>query len=244
MRLADFISAHGGDILAEWEDRVRGFAPAEGLGRRTLLDHIPDLLGRIGEMAAALASDDPPVLPHDLAETHALERLGEGFDLAQVTKEFTLLRDCILRQWCSHDMPDPAFDDVMMLNGAIDLAIAASIEKYTSARERTLRSLDRIAAAALESHDIDGFLQRLLAVLVETTESVDSAVIFLREGDILRARAAIGLDPVSSTGFTIRIGEGFAGTIASEQRPSLLPSVESEPLVPAEASLLSGMRAL
>ncbi|MEO7093993.1 MAG: GAF domain-containing sensor histidine kinase, partial [Polyangiales bacterium] len=37
---------------------------------------------------------------------------------------------------------------------------------------------------------------------------------------------------------------GFAGTIAAEQRPSLLPSVDTEPLIPAEASLLSGMRGL
>ena len=49
-------------------------------------------------------------------------------------------------------------------------------------------------SADLATAAVDAFLDQLLRVILETTEAVDTALILLREGDLLRARAAVGLD--------------------------------------------------
>ena len=127
----------------------------------------------------------------------------------------------------------------------IQRAVALSVQRYTQAKERTLQALDKISAAALESHDIDTLLQRLLGVFVEMTEAADTAAIMLREdGDCLRVRAAVGLEEEVRQGFSVRIGEGFSGTIAAEGRPSLIPNASEHPLIASDVVRARGVRGL
>ena len=78
-----------------------------------------------------------------------------------------------------------------------------------------LVAFERIATSALESADLDAFLRTLLRVFQDAVASVDAAGILLREGDRLVERASLGLDGGVASGFSERIGEGFAGTIAA-----------------------------
>ena len=165
---------------------------ARDLERPALLDQIPDLLERIADLANDLGCGVRPPMLIDLAEVHALERLDEGCELVEVVMEFGLLRDCIVRAWSMAAGPDRDPAEECALHQAIDAALASSVQRYTLARDRTLQSLDRISAAALETNSLDEFLARLLGVLLETTAAVDSASILLREGDTLRVRGYAG----------------------------------------------------
>jgi PAS domain S-box-containing protein len=235
-QLAAFIREHTKDILDEWERIVRQLPIARDLARPALIDHIPHLLARIADMAEGLVAGEKPRLPTDLAELHALERLEEGFDLGQVISEFAVLRDCIVKLW-SADSRVTKHDvlGIRALNQAIDRAVSASVQRYTQARDRTLRSLDRISAAALETRSLDEFLERLLRVLLETTAAVDTATILLREGDMLRVRASVGMEEEVASGFALRIGQGFAGHIAKTRRPFQVSSASTDPLVQSDS---------
>jgi signal transduction histidine kinase len=73
---------------------------------------------------------------------------------------------------------------------------------------------------------------------------VDSAGILLREDDRLVARASLGLDETTAAGFSERIGEGFAGTIAATRAPLLLTNAADSPLVPKPWARMFGLRGL
>ncbi len=243
-RLSSFIRARQGEILERWERVVRQLPVARDLDRPALLDHLPELLDRIARMADELAAGGKPRLPPALAEIHAIERLDEGFDLAQVVTEYAVLRDCIVELWSEHAEASKS-DTLGMraLNQAIDKAVGASVQRYTLARDRTLQSLDRISAAALETRSMDDLLDRLLQVLIETTEAVDTATVLLRDGNLLRVRASVGLGADRGT-FAVEIGEGYAGTIAATRRPLALRSAATDPLVRNPALRAKGVKAL
>jgi PAS domain S-box-containing protein len=112
-------------------------------------------------------------------------------------------------------------------------------------RATLLAALDRVFMAAVESSSLDELLERLLAILLEAAPSVDTAAILLREGDVLRVRASVGLEGELGKGFTLRVGDGFAGLVAQERRPLHLSDVCIHPRV-VESPIVRdrGVRAL
>jgi PAS domain S-box-containing protein len=244
-RLTEFIRAHRAEIVAVWAEGVSALPIARDLERPVLVDHIPDLLDRICEIAHHVGAGQDPESPFDLAELHAGERLEEGFDLGQVVTEYRLLRACILRLWARHIVAAEQLSDLQALDEAIDISIGASIDRYTRARDRTLHALDRIATEAFGSRSLDELLRRLLRVMQETTSAVDTAAILLREGDILRVRAAVGLGRETEENMTMAIGEGFAGAIAASGRPQTFhgqsPTIKSPLLRSAGLHTLYGV---
>ncbi|MBA3395314.1 MAG: GAF domain-containing protein [Deltaproteobacteria bacterium] len=229
-RLVDLLELRRDDILCEWERRVRTLPQARGLDRPSLIDHVPDLLDRIGAMAGELAAGSSPHLPIEIAERHALERLEEGFDLVQVVTEFRMLRVSILEVWERAATAPPALAEIRLLDEAIDFSVLASVARYTAVRERTLVAFDRISTAAFESRDLTELLRRLLQVLRDSTLSVDTAAILLRDSDGFRVRAATGLDRDTEEGFAIPLKASFAGSIATSRQPQSMTTPSSRDL--------------
>jgi PAS domain S-box-containing protein len=237
-------------ILEEWERDMRELPCARGLSHGRLLDHLPLLLERVAGVVEGVHSGEHGSL-EEVPEIHALQRLDVGFDLEVVTREYSLLRTCVLRLYGRHvgrtgrsDL-ETTLREVERFNQTVDEAVSAAVSRYARARERTLVALDRISEAALGSEDLDTFLTRLLRVVLETTESVDSVTLLLREeGDVLRTRASVGLEQEVASGFSLRVGEGFSGKIAAERRPLELRSAASDPLVRSEVLRTRGTRAL
>jgi signal transduction histidine kinase len=122
---------------------------------------------------------------------------------------------------------------IVLLNDVIDQAVVRAVAQYHRARVRTLEALERIAQEGLraEPQALEALLHRLLQVIIDTVESVDTAVLYLREWDRLVIRAAVGLERDVEGRFSLAMGEGFAGTIATSMRPLLIHSVESDPRV-------------
>lgn len=224
--LAAFLRSHRREILERWHASVKDRPETRALSRQQLIDHLPDLLEAIAETGEDWKTDPSARLTTESAERHALERLLEGLDLSHVVIELAVLRDSILAVWDEQHIPVSARPEVRFLNRSIDRAITASVDRYTAARDRTLRSLDQISTAALESRRLDDFLERLLQVLVDTTAAVDTGAIFLRDGDDVVARAVVGLEDEAQLGVRFRIGVGFPGRIAAERRPRLMSDAE------------------
>jgi len=111
-------------------------------------------------------------------------------------------------------------------------------------RDRTLRALDRISTAALEASSLDELLERLLHILLDTTEWIDTAAILLRENDDLVLRGSVGLDEEPNDEARVSVGEGFSGQIAASQRPLLLHVASSSPQMKIAAIRRKGILAL
>src|SRR5215211_7298741 len=225
-RLCDVIERRLEEILARWESKVRTLHPARHLSETALRDFLPQILERIAAAVKAV-HEGVRVSTEELPDSHALARLDEGFDLEEVAAEFALLRKTIVEVWQEEVGGLVGVEEVSRLNEAIDQAVAVSVARFAASRERTLKALDRISAAALGTGDVDSFLTKLIQVLQETTEAVDAVVILLREGDRLRVRAAVGMAGEKEM-FELRVGESFAGRIASERRPAALRVVDSD----------------
>jgi PAS domain S-box-containing protein len=218
LRLCEFIRDARDRILEEWTREARLLPGAQGLSRPQLLDHLPDLLERLSSVVETVHTGEHQTL-EDLPEQHALDRLDAGFDLEQVTSEYALLRACILRLYSEHVGERNAavlVREMLLFSQTFDMAVGTAVARYASTRERTLVALDRISEAALGTEDLGTFLPRLLRVIVESTESVDSLALLLREGHSLRVHAAVGLEE--------EVGRGFAEAIATERRPKELRS--------------------
>ncbi|MET0403251.1 MAG: ATP-binding protein [Cystobacter sp.] len=244
--LGGFIRTQRARILADWEAAVRQLPYTRGLSRPRLLDHLPDLLDRISHVVETVHTGESSSLD-EMPEVHALERLDSGYDLGEVAEEYALLRTCVLRLYGEHlaaigeSSLSVAMREMVSFNRTFDDAVSAAVSRYSRARERTLVALDRISEAALGTESLDVFLPKLLRVMLETTEAVDSVSLLMREDDRLVTRASVGLDGSS---FSEQVGEGFGGCIAAERRPLESRSAATDARVRHEALRVRGTRAL
>jgi PAS domain S-box-containing protein len=235
-RLGTVIRDKRTEILARWQRRVRALPHAQRLDQPRLVDHIPELLDRIAWMTEARGHETRPELGKRVSTQHAIARLEEGFDLLEVVDEFGVLGE-VLRDILSESGETFGVEEIGILDRAIHTAVRDSVERYTDVRERTLQGFDRIGVAALESRNLDDLLRRLLQVMSETTPSIEMGSIYLRDGDLLRVRAAVGLGREIEEGLSMRIGEGFAGLVAERGEPMTLHHPSAEQLrSPALAS--------
>ncbi|MDY7230026.1 PAS domain S-box protein [Hyalangium rubrum] len=241
LRLADFLRSHREAILEAWEAEARELPAARSLSRKELRNHLPVLLDSIAQMMTRAPPVEVASGLGSVPDVHALERLGEGFDLREVVLEYRLLRRCVLRLWQAQGVMD-TLEAATLFHEAVDEAVAATVSHYTRARERTFQALDRISAAAIGSPDLHTFLPRLLQVLRETVPVVDAVVVLLRDGDFLREESSVGI--TLEEGFRLRIGEGFAGEVASTRQPLTSRDASNDPRVRSHALRQSGLRAL
>src|SRR5688572_22380243 len=93
-RLADFLRKNKDAVVRAWEQAVREVPAARPLARPRLIDHVPELLDRMAEAVERDVSD--AAAGEQATDLHALERLDEGFDLGEVTREYAILRECLI----------------------------------------------------------------------------------------------------------------------------------------------------
>lgn len=241
---AEFIRTRKHDIMEAWRNRVRRSGQARHLTEPQLIDHIPLLLDRIGDLSDDFADGAKGHNRGPLTEPseHARERVREGFDLAEVVNEYAALRESILELW---EAADQTQTTIRPLHRALDYAIAESVRRYVELRDRTLRALDNVSSAAFASLSLDGLLTRLLRVFTDTMPAVQTCAILLREEDHLRVRASVGLEEdLANDGYVQHVGEGIAGTIAATGKSLFIASAATDPLVKSAAIRARGVRAL
>jgi len=242
-RLADFLRENREEILAHWEAEVRKVRAAQQLERPLLLDHVPEFIEDLAEYVDELRTGHDVAPPEDQPQIHALERLEVGYDLAEVVAEYAVLRRCITELASRMHTPALRSAELPRLHDAIDQAIATSVVRYTEARERTLRALDRIATAALVHHDVESLLPRILDAFLGTTASVDTVALVLREDGVLRVRAAFGYPDPGPVGMEPP-PDGFCARVERETAPVLLRDASADPLVACQPVCPPGTHAL
>jgi serine phosphatase RsbU (regulator of sigma subunit)/anti-sigma regulatory factor (Ser/Thr protein kinase) len=122
-------------------------------------------------------------------------------------------------------------DDRELLQLAADRAALAIDRAQLFAQERSARrrleTLQRVTDAALAYMSEDELLRELLDRLTAALEADTAAILMLdAAGELLRARAAKGIEGEVEQGVTVPVGAGFAGRIAAERRPIVIPDVD------------------
>jgi signal transduction histidine kinase len=202
---------------------------------------MPSLMDRVLKVVEGQAESPTGEVP----DLHAMERMREGFNLEQLAWEYSALRSTLLRLNVAEGSTLTA-DAFVVLNDAIDQAVIRALTKFHRSQLRMLDALERIAREGLvaEPEALDALLHRLLHVILETTESVDTAVIFLLQWDRLVLRAGVGVERDVEGTFSLAVGEGFAGAVAASKKPILTNSAETDPRVRNDVLRMNGVRAL
>ena len=122
-------------------------------------------------------------------------------------------------------------DDVDLLQFVADrAALAIEHARAFDAERRARRHLEYVQAvtdAALTHLELDDLLDELL-LRIRSILGANTAAILLLDEDTneLVARAARGLEEEVEAGVRIPVGGGFAGRVAAERRPVILPDVD------------------
>jgi signal transduction histidine kinase len=242
-RLCDFLRDRKGEIVVDWTRRMRALSPARELSDSAIVDQLPQLLMRIADVVESAQAGESASLG-DLPSQHAVDRLGRGFDLDQIVTEYGLLRRSVLDLWGLQAGPTIALGELRAFDLALDESLRQAAVRYAQAREKLLHTLDRIAESALGPGDLDTFLEDLLRAVLNTTESADTAVVLLREGDTLRVRAAVGLEATVNERFSLTPPAGFAAHVAAARQPILIHDAATDPRVISRAIRAKGVRTL
>jgi signal transduction histidine kinase len=122
-------------------------------------------------------------------------------------------------------------EDVGILQFVADrAALAIEHARAFDAERRARRHLEYVQAvtdAALTHLELDDLLDELLLRIRSILDADTAAILLLdEETNELVARAARGLEEEVEAGVRIPVGGGFAGRVAAERRPVILPDVD------------------
>ncbi len=151
--LAALIMRERNALLERWRQQVRQLPSARHLDIPTLNDHIPKLLD---ELAAALQSGSDETISKTLSDgsppAHGLQRVEDGFDIAEVVAEYNILRGCL------HDLADGNNLRLQgrpfhILNRVLDEAIGLAVQTFATQRALALQRR-REEYLAFVAHDL------------------------------------------------------------------------------------------
>lgn len=218
--LAAFIRTERERIMDRWIAEVREQSVARDLDEERIRDDAPDLLERVAKMADEIATGDLRTRVEDLSAIHAAHRLEAGYSVEELVVDHVALRQTLVTLLAERG---PALEagEWVLLHRAIDRALVATVRFFLLTRERKLRALERLETEVVGVHDVGHVLDRLIGIFVESVPAADTAMIFIRDGDQLLLRASRGFDAIEE-GLSMRVGDGFAGTIAAERHPLAL----------------------
>ena len=152
-KLAVLIRRDGELLLTRWRQQVKQLPSAKHLDVPTINDHIPELLSDLADafdersdttIVEALQEGTPPA--------HGVQRVEDGFDIAEVVAEYNILRGCI------HDLAEAnglilQGRSFHILNRVFDQAIGLAVQSFADqgAAELRARREDYLAFVA---HDL------------------------------------------------------------------------------------------
>jgi signal transduction histidine kinase len=186
MRLSQFILSNLESILEEWESFANTILPESKFDKITLRDAAGEILKAIASdiETAQTASEQAEKSKgrgfrredDTAAETHATDRLGLGFNQAQVVSEYRALRATVIRLWIdsSPEMDQLAVDQLIRFNEGIDQALSESTARFMQEIEES-----RDLAIAIMAHDLRNPLNAIVssAQMIKRAEGTDKTAI-------------------------------------------------------------------
>ncbi|BES71335.1 hypothetical protein RE428_23530 [Marinobacter nanhaiticus D15-8W] len=160
MRLKEFIRSQMEEILRAWEKNAAAILPDLDFTQQELRNHIRHVLLGIASAMERPQTREQQVersrglAPRPDAETsaeiHGAERQGLGAHVVQVTSEYRALRSTIIHLWRDVDpsaKEEWAVADIVSFDEAIDEALAESVERYASEKEKQSRLFETMLAS-------------------------------------------------------------------------------------------------
>ena len=186
MRLSQFILSNLESILAEWESFASTILPESKFDKIALRDAAEEILKAIAndiettqtasQQAEKSKGYGARTEEDSAAEIHAADRLGLGFNQAQVVSEYRALRATVIRLWIdsSPELDHSAFDQLIRFNEGIDQALSESTARFMQEIEES-----RDLAIAVMAHDLRNPLNAMVssAQMIQKTEGVDKGAI-------------------------------------------------------------------
>ena len=219
--LAAFLEEYRTGILERWQQFAARAAEGAQTSRLVLRNDIDRIIDKIVTQLASKEPFDKYCVDHQSScavREHIIHRAEIGATLEAVIAELMALRDTIEEAWPPRQFAE-AREALLALRNAVDRIVLASIERFNRIRTTLVVTIDEIVRS-YPGRSLDETLQAILKVLLKAMEGIDTATILLREGNVLRVRAAVGLE--EGVGFTLHAGEGFAGFIIAERKPRLV----------------------
>ena len=150
MRLSEFIVFDMEGILADWEAFAATQLPgAAGMKPLELRDHAEKILEAVAKDIGQPQTQHEQIekskgqanplsnAAETAAQTHAVLRARDGFDISQMTAEYRALRAGVLRRWVNACEPARTdLQDMLRFNEAIDQAIAESVSAFSTQVEQ------------------------------------------------------------------------------------------------------------
>jgi signal transduction histidine kinase len=142
--VAQCIRAHRGDITQAWRLAVVAERPELAGINGELVRYLPDFLEGLADSTEAPRGRGSPAFL-EAARQHALERLGAGASLEELSLEYALLRKVVVEQLQALDPESSSLEGLVRLNEALDhateLAVRCYDEQRSSKGERFVRLL-------------------------------------------------------------------------------------------------------
>jgi signal transduction histidine kinase len=139
--IAEFITTHSKQIIAEWSEFAQTCEPAMNLAQRR--DHVEGMLKAIAldlktpqtkreQQQKSKGLDDADVGSRTAANAHGTDRAAMGYTPEEMVSEFRALRASVLRLWSGQQsrFDRASLEEVTRFNEAIDQLLAESIARY------------------------------------------------------------------------------------------------------------------
>lgn len=144
MPLSRFIQENIEAILDEWQQFAASIPSARGLDRRALRDDAMSILRAIVlDMESAQSAEKQTLkakgrqqrsgAADTAAESHAVARFAEGFDLKEMVSEYRALRASVIRRWLASGTgaEEATLYELTRFNEAIDQALSESVARFS-----------------------------------------------------------------------------------------------------------------
>ena len=152
-RLGELIVSERDELLDDWRRQVKQLPSARDLDRPTLDDHIPQLLDELAEALKERRDESiPDVMLEGTPPAHGIQRLEDGFDLAEVVAEYNILRGAIHDLAAEHGI-DIRGESFYILNRVLDTAIGLAVQTYATQRALEVKQR-REEYLAFVAHDL------------------------------------------------------------------------------------------
>ncbi len=188
--------------------------------------------------AGRVAADRQPIVVADVDHADVLNPILREKGIKSLLGVPLLLEGSVIGVLHVGSLVPRAFDerDVELLQLVAD-RVATGIEhaRLFEAERRARRKLERVQLVtdvALAHLDLEELLWELLRRIRDIL-AADTAAILLHDPatDELVARAALGIEEEVEQGVRIPVGRGFAGRVAAERRPVILPDLDRADIV-------------
>ena len=253
--LAEFIEAHSERLVNEWRESAEKNASARGLSEPELANLMPRFISQLGESDGAELTEKQ----QQLIESHLSHRLRQGFELAEVVLEFSLLGRIIGKLIDEQPAAErPAVPEISGAFAKLNHAIVAATKVFNKhlledeqREKRYARLISSIANQSLFANGAPPLADRLrevLQLIMEAMSAQSASLLLLDPHDPnkLIAAASVGLaDEAVANYVTSLDSDSFASRVAATEYEPVEASAIASGLIPVSETLrTSGIHSL